>query len=71
MSQYEAPAVAVFNNIGQSIDFTKDGGGAFDLTSMDLSPTSGTVTPEPASVVLLATGLFGIGMTAKRRRKVA
>ena len=42
-----------------------------DLTSLDPTSAGPTVTPEPASLVLVATGLLGVGGIVRRRRRSA
>jgi len=71
------PTNEVFNWTGvYSVDFIGSGGGnpgyagggthiAFDNMLMN----NATVTPEPATLVLLATGLAGIGGIVRRRRQ--
>ena len=48
--------------------FTGPAGIGLDEVSLDVR-TDGAVVPEPASVVLLASGLLFIGGVAARRRK--
>jgi hypothetical protein len=46
-----------------------DSGMAFDGLTINNTPIGGTVTPEPGSLVLLATGFAGVvGMVRKRRK---
>ena len=46
-------------------------GGSYDLVLEEFSTSAETVTPAPASVALLATGLLGVLGVVRRRRQIA
>jgi hypothetical protein len=53
---------------GLRLDYVGGAGGAV-LVRGSLSPAS--VTPEPVSLVLLATGLLGVGLVGRRSRRAS
>ncbi len=65
------PAVVTLNNIAinpPGANSTCPGGSPAGFNCLAISGTL-TLTPEPASMALVATGLFGLGFGAIRRRR--
>lgn len=61
--------------LGGKLDISTDGGAEvkiLDAVGYNLTPTSsGPVTPEPNTLVLLGSGMVGIGFLVRRRRAIA
>ena len=57
-------------NMDGFLSLTIDRGNSNDAVAFDYIEFSGQVVPEPASVALMAVGLAGLGIVARRRRRV-
>ncbi|MCU0648694.1 MAG: PEP-CTERM sorting domain-containing protein [Gemmatimonadaceae bacterium] len=67
-AQFTRTLVAGGTYIAVATGYANTDAGAFTLTVT--GPTTLTVIPEPPEVALLATGMVGIGLFARRRRLV-
>ena len=64
MATWSTPA----NLFNGSLTYSANGELALPYNGTDFYSTRGTVTPEPSTFVLLATGLFGLFALARRRK---
>ena len=58
-----------FQDVGMAHDVWIETGSSIGMIDMEYSLTTPAVVPEPATVVLLGSGLAAVGIVARRRRR--
>lgn len=69
LTGYEMHGVIRFSGAFDELTWTSDPSEYWHGITVGVAGTASSVVPEPATVLLLATGLLGLGMVARRREE--